>query len=67
MLVLIGGKNDDGFRPFSFVAVAAGVEIFALQVASGVVDAGDLHAEPVDAPADAPPPAAGRLTLQPKK
>lgn len=50
----------------SFVAVAAAVEVFALQVSTGVVDAGDFHAKPVDAPADPPPPTAGRLTLQGK-
>lgn len=47
----------------SFVAVAAALVFFALEVSAGVVDAGDLDAESVDAPADAPPPPAGRLTL----
>lgn len=53
-------------RALSFVAVAAAVEVFALQVAAGVVDVGDFDAEPVDAPADPPPTTAGRLTLQVK-
>lgn len=48
----------------SFVGVAAALEFLALQISSGVVDAGDPHAEPIDAPADAPPPAARWLTLQ---
>ncbi len=48
----------------SLIAVAAAVKVFALQVSFGVVDAGDFHAEPVDAPADPPPPAARWLTLQ---
>lgn len=47
----------------SFVAVAAAFMFFALEVSAGVVDAGDLDAESIDAPADAPPPPARRLTL----
>lgn len=54
--------ENDRFAP-SFVAVAAAVELLALQVATGVVDAGDFHAEAVDAPADPPSPTTGRLTL----
>lgn len=55
-----------GLASLSFVAVVAAVELFALQVSSGEVDARDLHAKPVDAPADAPPPPAGRLALRVK-
>lgn len=47
----------------SFVAVAAALVFSALEVSAGVVDPGDLDTESIDAPADAPPPPAGRLTL----
>lgn len=53
-----------GWRKTSLVAAAAAVGVLALQVPSGVVDAGDFGAEAVRAPADAPPPAAGRLALR---
>ena len=57
----MGGWGAGGI---SFVAVAAAVQVFALQVAAGVADAGDLAAEAVHAPADAPLPAPRRLALQ---
>lgn len=49
---------------FSFVVVAAVVEILALQFSRGVADAGDFIAKPVDAPAHPPFPTARWLTLQ---
>lgn len=54
---------DRYHAPLSFVAVAAALVFFALKVSAGVVDTGDLDAESIDAPADAPPPPAGRLAL----
>lgn len=49
----------------SFIAVV--VEIFALQFSSSVVDAGDLNAKPVYAPADPPFATARWLALWVKK
>lgn len=52
----------------SFVAVAAVVEVFALQVSSaGVVHAGDSVTEAVHAPADPSLSTTGWLTLQAKE
>lgn len=61
---MIGRFSEDHRSLGSFVAVAAAVQLLALQVALGVVDAGDLDAEAVHAPADPPPAAAGRFALQ---
>lgn len=74
MLAWLAGflKKDRAQRvrlcPLSFVAVAAAaaVKIFALQVSSCIVDAGDFHAESVHTPTDPPPTTTRRLALQKK-
>lgn len=71
VLAWLAGLQKNGAQQMwlvqpSFIAVAAVVEHFALQVSSGVVHARDSPPEPVNAPADPSFTATRRLTLQVK-
>lgn len=70
MLACLAGfkkKLGSGGGLLSFVAVVYTVKILALQFSVGRVAPWDFFAKAVHAPADAPFPAARRLTLKDKK
>lgn len=71
MLACLAGfkktKLGSGGALLSFVAVVDTVKVFALQFSTRRVATWDFFAKAVHAPADAPFPTAGRLTLQETK